>query len=342
MTEFSVIIPSYNHSRFVIEAVNSVLTGQDVDLELIIVDDGSTDNSVELLQKIKDKRMTLYTQSNKGAHAALNKGLSLAKGRYIAILNSDDLYFSRRLSVARDVFLQDKSIGLFCSYIEVINEKGITLGVKEGYRNLEPWPLEHPENSFRSQDNIYLPLLTENYVSTTSNFVFTRSVFEQVGFFNNLKFTHDWDYLLRIIKQFNIYICPQPLIKYRIHSSNTIRLNKADMYFEICWTLARHLPNLSHLEKINLFADSKINNLLYSIYVGGAEKALIALLSLGISSNDYLADLLLHPENEVRKTIIGYITMIVRDDEQSKNVHNKNRFFHSIIKKFLYKIKKIL
>jgi glycosyltransferase involved in cell wall biosynthesis len=341
MTEFSVIIPSYNHSSFIIEAVNSVLYGQDVDLELIIVDDGSTDNSVELLQKINDKRITLYIQQNKGAHAAINKGLSLAKGKYLAILNSDDIYFSGRLNVAKEIFSQDKRIGLFCSYIEVIDEKGKILGVKEGYHNLEPWPLENPEYSFRAQDNIYLPLLTENYVSTTSNFVFTRSVLEQVGFFTNLKFTHDWDYLLRTLRYFDLFIYPHPLIKYRIHSSNTIRTNKAEMYYEICWTLARHLPRLSQLEKINLIEGSRINNLIHSIYVGGADKALIALLSLGISTNDYLADILLHPENEVRKTIINYITKTIVDEEKRNKPNNEKRAFFFQINKFLQKIKNL-
>ncbi|GAP09610.1 glycosyltransferase [Bellilinea caldifistulae] len=337
MTEFSVIIPSYNHSSYIIEAVNSVLFGQDVDLELIVVDDGSTDNSVELLRKINDKRMTLYTQQNKGAHAALNIGLSLAKGKYIAILNSDDLYCSGRLNVAKEVFLQDKSIGLFCSYIEVIDKKGKTLGIKEGHHNLEPWSLEHPEYSFRAQDNIYLPLLTENYVSTTSNFIFTRSVLEKVGFFTNLKFTHDWDYLLRTIKYFDLFLYPHPLLKYRIHSSNTIRTNIAEMYYEICWTLARHLPSLSHLEKTNLIEGSRINNLIHSIYVGGADKALIALLSLGISTNDNLAELLLHPENDVRKTIIKYITKTIVDEEKQSKVTDGKRLFQSLINKILQK-----
>ncbi|GIV30328.1 MAG: hypothetical protein KatS3mg028_1394 [Bacteroidia bacterium] len=341
MTEFSVIIPSYNHSKYIIEAINSVLRNQDVDLELIVIDDGSTDNSVELLQKINDKRMALYFQQNKGAHAAINKGLSVAKGKYISILNSDDLYFSGRLNVAKEVFSQEKSVGMFCSYIEVIDEKGKTVGVKKGYRNLEPWILEYPEYSFRAQDNFYLPLLTENYISTTSNFVFRRSVVEKVGLFTNLKFTHDWDYLLRTIKYFDIFIYEHPLIKYRIHSSNTIHTNKAEMYYEICWTLARHLPVLSKIEKTNLYNATRINNLVYSIYVGGAEKVLIALLSLGISTDDHMAEMLLHPENEVRKIFVKYITNILKDEKKRNQVNNGNRLFHFLIKKLFINIKKL-
>ena len=93
----SVVIPSFNHARFIGSAVRSVLGQSLSDLELIVVDDGSTDNSLEILGGFSDPRLKVYPQANAGAHAAINRGLELASGVYLSILNSDDLYHRERL-----------------------------------------------------------------------------------------------------------------------------------------------------------------------------------------------------------------------------------------------------
>jgi len=101
----SVIIPSYNHAMYISQAVNSVLqqTWSEVlfrDLELIVIDDGSQDNSLEILERLAilaGSQMRVIGQENQGAHAAINRGLEMAKGSILAILNSDDHFHLRRL-----------------------------------------------------------------------------------------------------------------------------------------------------------------------------------------------------------------------------------------------------
>jgi glycosyltransferase involved in cell wall biosynthesis len=97
--DISVVIPSYNHARFIIQAVESVLNQSHKNWELILVDDGSTDSTREILdQRYRDhKQIQLVYQTNHGAHHALNQGIALAKGRYVSILNSDDVYHPDRL-----------------------------------------------------------------------------------------------------------------------------------------------------------------------------------------------------------------------------------------------------
>ena len=90
--KISVIIPLYNHEKYINEAVYSVLGQTFSDFELIIINDGSNDGSEEVVKKIKDKRIKYYYQENKGAHNTINRGIEIAKGEYIAILNSDDMY----------------------------------------------------------------------------------------------------------------------------------------------------------------------------------------------------------------------------------------------------------
>ena len=93
----SVVMPSYNHEKFVIEAAESVLNQSHRMLEFIVIDDGSRDSSVSLLKSIKDPRMKLVVQENAGAHAAINRGLEMAQGDYLAIINSDDTFDPQRV-----------------------------------------------------------------------------------------------------------------------------------------------------------------------------------------------------------------------------------------------------
>ena len=93
----SVVIPAYNHERFIQAAVDSVLAQTHADLELIVVDDGSTDRTGAIVQAVRDPRLSYYHQHNQDAYNTINRGLSLATGEFVAILNSDDVYTTDRL-----------------------------------------------------------------------------------------------------------------------------------------------------------------------------------------------------------------------------------------------------
>ncbi|WP_431688716.1 glycosyltransferase [Hahella sp. NBU794] len=243
MSLVSVVIPSYNHAHYIREAVESVLSQSYANLELIVIDDGSSDASLDYLRSVNDPRYTLIEQENAGAHNAINKGLSLAKGDYLAILNSDDIFHKERLSecVAR---LQ-QGVDLVATWIEIIDNKSKVLGVKEGWRNMLPWSIKKPDARLIGADDFKLNLLFSNFVSTTSNVVFSRKVYETVGGMRNLRFAHDWDFLLRVALKFRCELLEKPLLKYRIHSTNTISSNRAWMLFEICWIFAVHLKDFS-------------------------------------------------------------------------------------------------
>jgi len=95
--QVSVVVPSYNHGRFLEECLGSVLAS-DADLELIVVDDGSTDDSRQRLRAFADDpRVRLFEQQNQGAHAALDRGVGLARGDLVLLLNSDDVFEPDRI-----------------------------------------------------------------------------------------------------------------------------------------------------------------------------------------------------------------------------------------------------
>lgn len=269
----SVIIPSYNHHLYIREAIDSVLNQTMSDLELIIIDDGSKDNSVEIIKGYDDARLKLVEQKNQGAHNAINNGLKLAKGKYIAILNSDDAFEKNRFEIMINEMEKNPNVGFMCSYIQIVDSEGNDLGVKEGWKNMEPWIVPLPEISYQATDNFKLNLLMTNFTSTTSNFLFKREVYEKIGGMRNLHFAHDWDFALRAAEVTECMIVEQPLMRYRVHSTNTISTNRKWMLFEILWMWAANMerfyngtifwsgndePDLIHLvESINTQGNDK-------------------------------------------------------------------------------------
>ncbi len=237
----SIIIPSYNHQQYIGEAIQSVINQRYQNWELIIVDDGSKDNSVAVISQFDDNRIRLIVQENQGAHNAINRGLEEAKGEYLAILNSDDVYEPDRFQIMVSKMENNPEVGFVCSYIRVIDSKGKDLGVKQGWKNMEPWLVPHRELSFAATDDFKLNLIMGNFTSTTSNFLFTRSLYEKIGGMRNLHFAHDWDFALRMAEVTECKIIDKPLLRYRVHESNTISSDRKWMLFEIAWMWAANL-----------------------------------------------------------------------------------------------------
>jgi glycosyltransferase involved in cell wall biosynthesis len=334
MTLVSVIIPSFNHAAFIKEAVDSVLQQSASDLELIVVDDGSTDQSIEILSGVSDQRLQVIRQDNRGAHAAINRGLNRATGKFLSILNSDDSYHPERLEKTIAVLVNNKNIGLVGTYIQIIDANNRTLGIKHGYQDCEPWLLDVPQKSFRAQTDLRAALLTENYWATTSNFVFPRQWYEKVGEFRPLRFTHDWDFALRMARIAELKMLPEPLLKYRVHEANTIHADQVTMIYEICWCLAMHLPSYLSDERFfeELPVEIRNEQLLHSIYVFGLERLLSVMLLQRLAENPTLALQLLDPDNPIRLKHLDFIKekLAAESQNETANAINANHFFTSL------------
>lgn len=118
----SVIMPAYNHEKFVGDAIESVLHQSFEDFEFIIINDGSTDRTAEIINEYKDKRIKYYYQDNSDAPSTLNRGLLLAKGEYISILNSDDIYHSERLFILLET-AKSKNYNFIITDFDFINDR---------------------------------------------------------------------------------------------------------------------------------------------------------------------------------------------------------------------------
>ncbi|MEK6280893.1 MAG: glycosyltransferase [Acidobacteriota bacterium] len=312
----SIIIPSYNHARFIKTTIDSVLTQSYDRIELIVIDDGSTDDSVKYLREITDPRYSFYCQENQGAHVAINRGLGLASGEYLAILNSDDAFHPDRIKELMAEFRDDPEVELLSTWIEVVDTNGQQLAIKEGWHNLEPWPIAHPELSFQQTDDFGLNLLRGNFVASTSNILMRRSFYNKIGGMRNLHFAHDWDFLMRAAAGGKCKLVPKPLLKYRVHESNTTNSNRAWMLFDICWVLAANLHRFEDSKLFNPSSPQKSMQNLITLYesinlqgndkVFWAMRAFIqSLRSKGVANPEEL----LLEDDEFREKFMGYITV---------------------------------
>lgn len=276
LPKISVIIPLYNHEKYIEEAVLSVLEQTVSDFELIIINDGSEDNSSDVVKKIKDNRIRYYYQENQGAHNTLNRGIDLARGEFVSTLNSDDVYAKNRFESCLDILEKDISTAAVFSHIEYIDDNGQFIKLKRGAE--DNWIDKKPETSFKDEGNITLDLLAGNFLKTTSNLFCRRDVFSQIDRFRNLRYTHDYDFFLRLSHRFHIQILPEPLLKYRVHQQNTLKENTAATDFECALVLSDFLVNhdLSVLFGKNIFpAMMKFFN---SLHAHHSERIILTLL----------------------------------------------------------------
>jgi len=217
----SVVIPAYNHEKFIGAAIDSVLNQSLQDFELIIVDDGSTDNTAAVIKAYSDPRIHYFHQENQDAFNTINRGMGQAKGRFIAILNSDDIYATDRLQ--RLVEYHEKT-GAQCLFTDVIpiSDAGIEF--------TDPdfgWNVWHRKNRdfYRQAGDLYTGFLKGNFMVTTSNLFMTREAVEKVGNFCSLRYLHDYDFMFRMLLAFPDavhYLGDEKLLYYRIHDGNTL------------------------------------------------------------------------------------------------------------------------
>ncbi len=221
MPLISVVIPAYNHERFVGAAVESVLQQTCADFELIVIDDGSRDHTGEVVQGYTDPRLSYYYQENQDAYNTINRGLGLAKGEYVAILNSDDIYTPDRLE---RLLLCRQQTEAECIITDVIPISDT------GEEFTDPafgWNIWHQKNRsfYRQSGDLYTAFLKGNFMVTTSNLFMTGRAVRAVGNFCSLRYLHDYDYIFRMMLAHPgkvQYLEDEKLLYYRIHSGNTL------------------------------------------------------------------------------------------------------------------------
>lgn len=218
----SVVIPAYNHEQFIGAGIDSVLNQTMGDLELIIVDDGSTDNTAGVIKAYDDPRISYTWQENQDAYNTINRGMSMAQGRYISILNSDDVYTTDRFEKCLQHIDHTGAEVVFSDVIP-IDDKGAPLTEPDFGWNV--WHQKNRDYYFQHNNDEYTGFLNGNYMVTTSNLFMTRDAVEKTGTFTSLRYLHDYDYIFRLMLACPgtvNYMFDAQLLYYRIHGGNTL------------------------------------------------------------------------------------------------------------------------
>ncbi|MGI8566739.1 MAG: glycosyltransferase [Pyrinomonadaceae bacterium] len=206
---FSVIISSYNYGHFLDATIESVLAQTYPAREIIIIDDGSTDNSAEVAGAF-GKRVKFVAQKNQGVCVARNNGAKLATGDVLAFLDSDDIWLPRKLEQQVEAFQADAEVGLVSCGIRFFNPHGETI-------------VEYTEgkSGWRARDIL---LYKEPVLNTTASAIAVRrDVFERTGGFDEHReifAAEDREFCYRAAKISKIVFIPEILVDYRVHGSN--------------------------------------------------------------------------------------------------------------------------
>ena len=190
----SVVMPVYNHARYVAEALMSIVKQDWRPLEIIVIDDGSKDDSLDVLKRTVDgleteNGLTIHVsgRENKGAHNTINEGLEKATGEYLAILNSDDYFLPGRIRRCVETAMAHKA-RFICTYVDPIDDDGKPLPADHRWRH---WYSDLKMQELDIAPNISSLLLRYNIGVSTGNFVFHRSLMEDIGVFEDYRYAHD-------------------------------------------------------------------------------------------------------------------------------------------------------
>lgn len=207
----SVIIPAYNAARTLAATIQSVFEQTIQDFEIIVVDDGSTDDTLKTAQAIAEKyeRVKVIAQPNSGAAAARNTAIRAAQGKYIALLDADDLWVSHKLERQLEILENGKKIYAVQSGAFFVNDDLELISVRP---------------CAATQDALLETLLFQNMPNNMSTLVIKREMFEKMGYFDTeLEILEEWDMAIKVSRSCNLLSIEEPLSLYRVHAGNRSR-----------------------------------------------------------------------------------------------------------------------
>jgi glycosyltransferase involved in cell wall biosynthesis len=207
MPKVSVTIPVYNGAAYLKEAIDSVLAQTYKDFEAIVVNDGSTDNSEEILKSYGDK-IRYYYQENRGLANTRNRLVELAKGEYIAFIDQDDVWMPDHLIRHIALFFADLDIGLVYSDCAIINSNGEEI-VGTYYRFMEP-----------VFGMVFEQLLRGNFISIPTVVVKKQLILGVGGFSPKYRIAEEYDLFLKVATESKFGYLPEVLAQYRRHENN--------------------------------------------------------------------------------------------------------------------------
>ncbi|MDA1021540.1 MAG: glycosyltransferase [Cyanobacteria bacterium] len=233
MPRVSVVVPSYNRGDYISETIESILAQTFADFELIVIDDGSTDDTESIVKAFadKDSRVKYFKQANSERAVARSYGMSLSEGEFVCLVDSDDTWYLHKLE--KQVVVMDADPELACCYAAVDRMDMASNLVAPAKRQLEGY-----------SGNIYEELLKRNFIPSVTPII-RKKYIEMVGK-QNTEFIpyEDWDFWLRLARIGKFEHIKEPLGSYRLHPGQSVQNVKAHKIEEVTFkVLDANTPN---------------------------------------------------------------------------------------------------
>ncbi len=217
----SVVIPAYNAEKTIRETIESVLNQTFHDFELIVVNDGSQDSTLDIVSSIKDPRLQVLSYENGGISISRNRGIEEACGEFISFIDADDLWTPDKLEAQLKALQTNPQAAVAYSWVDYIHEDGTFF--RHG-------------NYVTINGNAYEKILVQSVLENGSNPLIRKEALNEVGGFNqSLTPPEDWDMWLRLAKHYDFVTVPYPQILYRMSShsasNNIVKMEKGSLKF---------------------------------------------------------------------------------------------------------------
>jgi glycosyltransferase involved in cell wall biosynthesis len=197
-----VVVPTYNAAGTLLDTIGSVLRQTFRDFELIVIDDGSTDDTRRVAQAVRDPRVAVFTYPNGGLAAARNRGIDRSRGQFVSFIDADDLWTPDKLARQLEALRRHPEAALAYSWTAFIDRQGRFLFAKE---------------PSRCEGDVHAELLRSCFVASGSNIMVRRSCIDVVGGFDTaLAAAQDWDFCLRVATRSRFVVVPRYQILYRV------------------------------------------------------------------------------------------------------------------------------
>lgn len=232
----SVVVPCYNHEKYVKDTIESIINQTYKNIELIVIDDGSKDNSVSVIQELSDKYgFTFIHRPNKGLSATLNEGIKLSKGKYFCACASDDIYVLDKIE--KQVQFMESNLEYGMCYGKIIEFDDTGYKKEREIKNVKSgW--------------IFEEILMFNLIIPAVTTMIKKNIYETVGTYDESLFVEDYDMWLRVANTYQIGFLDEYLAYYRKHDTNiskqTLRMYQAQKVIVYKW---KHITNFSKFEK---------------------------------------------------------------------------------------------
>lgn len=249
MLKISIITPSFNQGQFIEQTIQSVLSQNYPNLEYIVMDGGSTDNTLAILKKYEGK-LKWSSGKDKGQSDAINKGLKMATGDVVTWLNSDDYYLPHTLQKVAEAFEKNKETQWITGDYKIVDEKGKQI------QSFIPWY----KGLLRKYPTFNM-LSLANFIIQPSTF-WKRTLMEKVGYLKEeYHLCMDYDLWLRIMKTYQPTVIPSPLSAFRIHGTSKGKLLYEKQFEEEVQIIASY--KINNFIKIAHILHNKIVTIIY-------------------------------------------------------------------------------